>query len=319
MKYWWIGIILIMMSGCNQEHSDDNLVEGNVISEGIVVDEDEYNELVEIKEVYDDIISLNSEYLDEINELKNNSMELEMTSKSLEHNNSDNQGEWNSLFEDEDEYLVRVRPNQSYSEVEAMPFDETSTSPSFSKFIEEYRIAIDNYDIDYIIDHMNDKTIVASFYGNPGIDRFLEEYKLTERDVIEESEFWSDMKDAMKYGFYSTSEANTGFKAPYYDIYLDSITYGVEVFNLYVCTAENVNVRNEADIDSPIIEQIDYLILKDASNSEVDVEWREIILPDGRVGYIHDDYVRHLSDKIIEFSYVDGKWLLNSFRNAMID
>jgi hypothetical protein len=98
------------------------------------------------------------------------------------------------------------------------------------------------------------------------------------------------------------------FVAPY--------TFWVDVDDPYttaVVIGSNVNVRDEPSTTSAVLAQLTHETVLLAENA-FDIEgWLRVELPDLRLGYISEDFVRLILDYRASWTLVEGEWLMDFF------
>lgn len=194
-----------------------------------------------------------------------------------------------------------------YDEVQLIPVDEKNKNSDFSSFIDEFTEALENKDLDYILEHTSENIIFTFGEGN-GITDFKTIWNLN--DNQNESEFWDEMLKTIKLSFIS-NDNNSLFIAPYTFV---NFPEEFDSYIFYVCTEENVRVRELPSFDSNIIKTISYLIVKPVNPpGETEGKWVNIILPDGTEGYVYGDYLRSPLDYRARFNYINEKWILEYF------
>lgn len=289
-------IIVIVFTGCSK--STENLESENSKVNSLIDD-------VELSMLELEISNLELE----VAELKDTIIELEASNNAeadaitLEELSED--------ISDTNENVLYFLGSKRYTRLEMQPQNEALEDESFLLFIEEFREAISKRDLEFAIEHMDHTSLEPYMDSVPNFDEFLMEYGLTGDDV-EGAVYWDIMGELLELGFEDIgTEDNKAYYAPYFGDYkfiVESYDEFSESFG--ICTGENVNIRNKPNIDSVIIDQVDYLILEYGKDQDYDSSWTQVILPDGRTGYIHSDYIRSDFDYRCIFEFKDGKWLM---------
>ena len=144
----------------------------------------------------------------------------------------------------------------------------------------------------------------------------------------EAEKLWSDMLKVISFGFSQNviknniyrlaSEGETLFQAPSYLKSFDDKNK-TQLFVL----GQGVNIREKPSVNSKVIAQasfqtlsyIDPLVtgLKSDFHFLNGKQWFEVILPDGRTGYVIEDYVSANINRELSVKKVNGEWKIISF------
>lgn len=185
------------------------------------------------------------------------------------------------------------RGNMTLPESQIIIVDDSASDASFAAFFEDYKNAVSEKDVDFIQAHVAESvSIYIDTYQTSA--EFMAAWNL---DVQPEtSDFWREMGVVLKLG---VSNEGTYFMAPNFSP------------NTGTITGEGVNVRNAPSLDSDIIARASYEPVLDTWM--VHDEWARVILHDGTLGYVHQDYFRGEYGYGAFFRQDDGVWKLYGF------
>ena len=188
------------------------------------------------------------------------------------------------------------------------PVDEAHRDPSFFVFRARLFEAIQQRDAGFITSILS-PDIKNSFGGNDGVAEFKQYWKPERPD----SKFWKTMTSVLALG--GSFHSNTTFMAPYaYSKFPDEY----DAFEHGVVIGENVRVRKQPAIESPVVATLSFDIVKvvewkPKQAAESKQSWVTISLKDGTSGYIAREYIRSPIDYRAIFEKKDGKWQLTAF------
>lgn len=204
---------------------------------------------------------------------------------------------------------------ETFEEIQMLPVNDENSDSDFMEFYDKLLLAVQEKDIEFIKAHADDKISYKSQY-EPGIEGFISYWNLNTEP--NESLFWEIINNTLTLGGVFTDEEKTEFVAPYiaakYPESFDPYVY-------YVTMDEDVEMYLEPNMNSPIIEKLDYLIVKvlDPIVKIVDdngrvYNWSKIQLPTGTRGYIDPWYIRGAAGYRVIFSKNEnGIWKIDAF------
>lgn len=156
---------------------------------------------------------------------------------------------------------------------------------------------------------------------------FKDQFKLL---PVKQHYIWDDLYRIVSQGFSQTKIKNNIYRlAEKGDIVFQAPSY-LKRFDdngskYLLVLGQNVNVREKPSTGSKIIGQVSYQKLKyhdpAVSNSKsafkvVDgKQWYEVILPNGKKGYIIEDYVSAAIDKELSVKKINGQWKIITYYN----
>lgn len=191
------------------------------------------------------------------------------------------------------------------------PRDETEEDESFATFIEDYKKAIEEKDLSFVKEHM-DERIKLGFGGFDGIENFDVVWGM--EDNVETSSFWDEMDMLLSLGFvkeyYEEFGYTGGFVGPYTFVDFpetgDPDTY--DPFFFVAAMYEKTPIYRMPWEGSGLIAEVDYEVMQLAN--PMHHEWYMVNLSDGRLGWAHGDTIRQPIDLRAKFSNIDGVWTL---------
>jgi hypothetical protein len=345
-KWMYIWISLLLLTACSKQQEEITISQSEY-DELITIKED----YIKLKEAYEDI-SHQEQILEEESsqeQLSDEQSDLASPQEDITDNNNlksflDDETQYYGFMNENDEVIVdpifdevgilindyfevrlggqhgRVYQDgtiewiytDTYEETQLLPPDKNAYSGDFKTFITAYEEAINEKDLGFIVEHMDDETISSYIDGPIGIEAFKESYEL-DSDRYEDSIFWQEMKTILDLGFVLDEDNDSRYVGPYI-AYSDNEFLGDGPY--MACTAESVNVRVGPSIESEVIRQLDYTVVYNESLFwySGDSNWLKVILPDGQRGYVYKDYLRNaVWDYRAIFKKTDGVWQLEHF------
>jgi hypothetical protein len=192
--------------------------------------------------------------------------------------------------------------------------DEVEPGSSFFQFRERLRQAVHHRDADYIRS-IATSSIKLSLGPEPDT--------LDDLDINNpNAPFWQDMENAIATGctrYNQSSLEPEGWVCPHVfgaseSIDIRNLNLPPDLFvNQLFIVGENVNVRAEARIDSPVIGTLSneiVLLNRDINSVE---DWTRIIMPTGQQGYVDDRYAYEPLGYRASFFRKNGMWQMNVF------
>jgi len=282
-------------------------------NEAISISKEEYDELILLKEKYEELNRKLITYHDRGTGLygfRNVSGEVifePIYDSASEFRNGESNIRMGSKYGTISELgEVHWDKSMDYEEVQLLPVDESVENIHFSEFIASFKAAIENHDLEFVLEHVDKEGIQSRWGGGAGIDDFLWHWNL--KDNVDESLFWNEMRNAINLGCVSVNEEKTTYYAPYiFETFPDKF----DAFEFYVCIGESVNVYDQPDKNSVVTRQLNYTIVKHTGRTEG--QWLNVSLPDGERGFIHRDNLRSPIDYRVKFNLVGDLWIIDYF------
>ena len=187
-----------------------------------------------------------------------------------------------------------------------LPPDEASFDAGFLSYRDSFREAIAKRDLAAVLSFTG-SDVLLSFGGEQGRDRFGE---LLEEPDIGES-YWLQLEDVL--GFASAPSQGSGYCAPYLSCAeLPEEAGEIDPFETAFIVREDAPVYASASEDTPVIERLSYdaVLLGPYLN---DPTWAEIVLADGRSGFVNRDAFRMMVGYRAQFEKIDGTWQMMVF------
>lgn len=347
MKSIWMAVMLlvlatIMMAGCDSLQSGTTLPEDSVVLsaseyEALLVAKDEVNRLVdEVSGLKEELAKPSEDMvLDDIPKSGHGSLDLiGFQDETGKIGFKDVEGHvvyrpifdsMTPLWSDEEEAVqvtiglahgvlfrdgyLRWEWIESASEDIIIQGDETYLDRDFAEFIETYRMAIANRDLEFFLSCIDFDTFSYNFSSGSEED-FKDEWTLNEQ--AEDSDLWPILEEVMGHGFtrvpsYYGDDNSKGFVAPYMFAY----TLPFDAFEVFICTGSNINLRELPSANSKVLAQLNYSVVEIVTE---DFDWESdfyhVKAKDGTEGYVHRDYLRSIIDYRMSFYKAGDQWKL---------
>lgn len=192
------------------------------------------------------------------------------------------------------------------------PVDEGPKNASFQTFRTQFIAALKRRDARFVYGIV-DRNIKLGFGGEDGLANFKKNWKLESA----KSEFWAEMlKVVSNGGTFDKSNGNL-FMAPYL---FTTFPEDIDAFEYQAIFGFSVNLRSKPDINSPVVAQLSYNVVKaDYQNSVMkkgtdgQYEWLKIETLGGKKGWVKPEFVRSSIDYRAGFEKIKGKWMLTFF------
>lgn len=209
-----------------------------------------------------------------------------------------------------------------FKKFQLLPKDDSSGDKEFSLFIAAFRKAVKDKNINLLRNSIA-ADLVWSFGDEAGIKGFMKNWKLDKNPGI--SGFWDEMDKviSLEPALYNEENGENEKKISYAFPYL-FVTFPAEYdsYEYSAVTGKNVNVRKSPASKSPVIEVLNYEIVKNAGVDEklkkekiegINGTWIKVITSTGKTGYI---FSRHMHSPIgyrAIFEKREKKWMLTAF------
>lgn len=142
--------------------------------------------------------------------------------------------------------------------------------------------------------------IKLSFGGGTGLQGLRDVWRLSDPST----EFWTVLGDILLHG--GRFSGDESFTAPWT---FSGLPDSLDAFSHLIVRAEDVEVRERPDVDSPALGLLSYDIVR-AGPYQQGSGWRGIALADGGVGYVEASKIRSPLDYRAIFELRSGRWWL---------
>jgi len=211
----------------------------------------------------------------------------------------------------------------SYQSFGQLISDESYKDESFWKFKTKLESCVIQQDTSCLKEFLADRIHESNEYGTRGCskDEFIGYYFRNGEDEI----VWEEMQKIIRFGFHRFESQTLelpikhdkiSFQAP---SYLKAINPELEIIIL----GENVNIREKPSLKAKIIKQTsfekfncdcDIFTTKETTFQKNNgIEWLEIYLSDGQIGYVAAKFTSYLIFKEMTISKVNGEWKIISY------
>lgn len=189
-----------------------------------------------------------------------------------------------------------------------LPVDEAAKNPSFFLFRAKLQEAVAKKDAAYVLSVIA-PDIQTGFDGDNGSAAFKKKWNLEKPD--EPSELWPLLARVLAMG--GKFDKDGSFQAPY-----TSATWPEEYdsFEYATVVGENVRVREKADAQSAVVATLSFDVVQLAQGDEPQERkesWVKVKLPNGREGYIREDYLSMAIGFRAYFEKRNGTWVMTAF------
>ncbi len=202
--------------------------------------------------------------------------------------------------------------NISAQEKFAKPVDEAAKNPSFLAFRTKLIAAVEKRDVKFIL-NIVDKNIKNGFGGEDGFEKFKKQWKIYNRN----SELWKELLIVLSHGGTFDKGNKNSFYAPYL---FTTFPAEIDAFEYQAIFGNNVNLRAKPDVNSSIIANLSYNVVKaDWDNSvksrtnKNEFLWIKVETLGGKKGYVKPEFVRSSIDYRAGFEKIRGKWMMTFF------
>lgn len=203
-----------------------------------------------------------------------------------------------------------------FKKYQLMPKDDASSDKDFSPFIKKFKKDIQNKNTGAL------KTSIAadiqwSFGDENGIKSFIKFWKLDKN--AKSSEFWNEMDNVLSMGSAFYDEKKTSHAYPYLFV---TFPGDYDIYEYAAVTAKKVNVRKAPSSKAPVVETLDFEIVKminvtpDAKQEKIDGvtgRWLEVMTSGGKTGYIFSRYMHSPIGYRAIFEKRGKAWVLTAF------
>lgn len=200
-----------------------------------------------------------------------------------------------SMEPDFPEYIVKKR-NVIYGE-------------DAHQFVNQFRKIVKNKNVTALKKLVTEETLF-SFGGHSGINGLTELWKLNHNP--ENSSLWLELQTVLDMGGVSKSGKSMSFPYLFTD-WPENDNY--DVFEYKAITGSKVNLRTKPSLQSKIIRQISYEIVKPlgSDSPESDTGWTHVQTHDRKTGYVSNQFIRSPIDYRLGFQKEEKGWRLAYF------
>ena len=194
------------------------------------------------------------------------------------------------------------------------PVDEAKLDVSFLAFRTKLIDAAERRDTKFVYGILDPK-IELSFGGDQGVKDFKEMWKIEDP----KTKFWDEFLQVIRNGgsFSRQNGKRTGlFLAPYT---FESFPADLDGFEHFVIFGSGVNLRERAEVDSPVVAKLSYNVVKIDDSATVmkggseDADWYRVATIGGLKGFVKAEFVRSPIDYRAGFEKKRGQWKMVVF------
>ncbi len=205
---------------------------------------------------------------------------------------------------------------KGFKKYQLMPKDDASSDKEFSLFIKNFKKDVKNKNIESLRKSIT-KDIVYTFDNGDGIKGFIKYWKLDRNP--EKSVFWEEMEKVLSLGSSFYDEKKTSHAYPYLFV---TFPEEYDSFEFSAVTGKKVNVRKDPSSESPVVETLDYEIVKPLYTDQeprkekidgINGKWIQVMTSSGKEGYIFSQYLHSPIGHRAIFIKEDKSWKLSVF------
>lgn len=204
----------------------------------------------------------------------------------------------------------------TFKKFQLTPSDDSASDKDFSQFITKFKKDVKNKNIESLKKSIS-PDISYTFGDEDGIKGFLKTWKLDGNP--KNSEFWGEMDKILSMGSAYYNEEKTSHAYPYLFV---TFPPDYDSFEYAAVTGKKVNVRKTPSSKSPVVETVDYEIVKQI-NVEPDPKkekiggytgiWVNVMTAGGNTGYIFSRYLHSPIGYRAIFEKQEKGWMLTAF------
>ncbi|MEP6647869.1 MAG: SH3 domain-containing protein [Saprospiraceae bacterium] len=203
------------------------------------------------------------------------------------------------------------------------PRNEVNTDPSLTAFVASLQKALAVRDTSWIISRL-DRDETGAFGREDDLRSFIKEWDMKN----DSGEFWKAMTKVIGMGgvFLHDTADETG-KYQFVFPYSYAIDLGIEDDPYYIglITGHNVNLRKDANTNSPVVKQLDYNVVRFISNKKGElitrsdkagnIEWYNIQAMDkSKKGWVNSKFIYSLmGPRLFLYRDKNDKWKISEF------
>lgn len=203
-----------------------------------------------------------------------------------------------------------------FRKFQIMPADDSASDKDFSQFITKFKKDVKDKNIESLKKSIA-PDISYTFGDADGIKGFLKTWKLDRNP--KNSEFWGEMDKILSMGSAYYNEEKTSHAYPYLFV---TFPPDYDSFEYAAVTGKKVNVRKTPSSKSPVVETLDYEIVKpinvesDPKKEKIDGYtgiWVNVMTASGNTGYIFSRYLHSPIGYRAIFEKQANGWMLTAF------
>lgn len=179
------------------------------------------------------------------------------------------------------------------------PIDQAGFHAEFNVFRAELRRIVEARDTVALFGAIA-PDIKLSFGGDTGLQGLRDRWRINDPAT----QFWTVLGDILLHGGHFTGDDS--FTAPWT---FSGLPDSLDAFSHLIVRAEDVEVRERPDMDSPVLGLLSYDIVR-AGPYQQGSGWRGIALANGGVGYVQASKIRSPLDYRAIFALRNGRWWL---------
>lgn len=191
--------------------------------------------------------------------------------------------------------------------VKILPIDEAARDPEFLTFRDRLLKAVRQRNLDAVV-AVAAEDIKLSFGGGYGRDQFRE--LLIADDNGAGGSYWDELEWALKLGGVFNDEFGRQFCTPYVSCDGPHQCAECDPFEILVAVSDWSPVYASADIAAPILTHLSYDVVKLVDYGS---PWRQVLLVDGRTGYVAFPDFRSPIGYRAYFKKREGRWQMRIF------
>ncbi len=193
---------------------------------------------------------------------------------------------------------------QSFIHYELRPVDQANEDGSLIEFRKNLISNIEERNINFLKQYFDEQG--KWDFGGTTKEQLLESWG---------EENWLDLQKAVALGGTFFDKEKTVFIAPYTaELFPDEFDEYEDMYDFEVATKDHVEVYMHKDLDSNVIEILNYTVVKRIDKDDVeDSYWKKIEISDGRIGYVIGDNIRSPIDHRVILEKVNNEWKITAF------
>jgi len=205
---------------------------------------------------------------------------------------------------------------RGFKKFQLLPKDDSQKNKEFSLFMNDFRKAVKTKNIASLKNNIA-PDIVYSFGEEDGLKGFLKIWNLDKKNKT--SKFWDEMEKVLSMGSAIYDEENNSYAYPYLFV---TFPADYDIYEFAAVTGKKVNVRMEPSSKSPVVETLDYEIVKAISSDEepkvvkvdgMNGKWIKVLTSSGKEGFIFSQFIHSPIGYRAIFQKIGKRWLLTAF------
>ncbi len=205
---------------------------------------------------------------------------------------------------------------KEFKKFQLIPIDDSVNDKEFSIYIEKFKKAVKAKNFT-ALRKLIAPDVAFTFESQDGIKGLIKLWNLDRNP--RNSEFWYEMDKILSMGSSFYNEDKTMQAYPYLFVIFPT---DYDSFEYSALTGKKVNVRQSPSSKSPVIETLDYEIVKTAESAEktksekidgVNGKWVKVETSSGKSGYVFSHYIHSPIGPRAIFEKRDKDWVLTAF------